>query len=82
MHIALLDHPSRLLEENVRSASLGQAGVICAHCCQTTSKRSVTFGELEKDFYLHAKFNLGTKILQNVSQQKLSEDTEDTKTKP
>lgn len=68
MHIAFPDNPSLLLEENVRSACLGQVGVICARCCQTTSKHSVTFGELKKDFYLHAKFNLGTKIPQRVLQ--------------
>lgn len=61
MHFVFPDNPSLLLEENVRSACLGQVGVICARCCQTTSKHSVTFKELKKDFYLHAKFNLGTK---------------------
>lgn len=61
MHIASLDNLSLLLEENVRSAFFGQVGVICARRCQTTSKHSVTFGGLKKDFHLHAKFNLGTK---------------------
>lgn len=64
MHIACLDNLSLSLEENVRSAFFGQVGAICARRCQTTSKHSVTFAELKKDFYLHAKFNLGTKITQ------------------
>lgn len=60
-HFAFTHHPSLLLEENVRIACLGQVDVICASCCQTTSKHSLTFGELKKDFYLHAKLNLRKK---------------------
>lgn len=38
-------------------------GFICARRCQTTSEHSLTFGELNKDFYLHAKFTLGRKTV-------------------
>ncbi len=67
MHNASRDNPSLLLEENVRSACSGQVGVICASCCQTTSKHSVTFEELRKDFYLHAKFKHGAKKQNHLS---------------
>lgn len=58
---AFADNPSLLLEKNVSRACLGQVEVTWACCCQTTSKHSLTFGELRKDFYQHAKLSLGTK---------------------
>lgn len=64
MHFALPDNPSLLLWGKCQKCLLRTGrGFFCAWCCQITSKHSVTFGKLKKNFYLHAKFNLGTKSL-------------------
>lgn len=53
MHIALVRNLSPALEENVRSAFCRQVGgFICARRCQTTSQSLLTFGGLNKDFFL------------------------------
>lgn len=82
MYIAFSDNPSLLLEENVRSACFGQVGVICACCCQKSSKALADLCGAQEGFYLHAKFNLGSKGRKKVLSSKPPVHTKATKTKP